>query len=379
MTRKFCAGLLWLLPWTACAQGEGKSPTIDWGDLRLQATGNYAYDFNRSRDQSAQATRRKEFGARLTAKERWSIFIYHEFQTHRWLDFTFTAQTTWLFGKNLGRLRVGHSRVPFGFESLTGSRSRSFIELALPMQAFFQNRRTGLDWSLQREHYLVELGFYPLGDLHGDNDGRTWDARVAWIPRRAHDKVWHIGASWSEERLASRTDGRGQRTSPSVRWQARPEVGLLATRLIDTGTIDRIQAIRRAGLEALWIDGPFSLQAEYLDTRTRRYGMPSFTGRGYYVFGSYFLTGGPRPYRGGQVDNPDARNSQAVELLLRYSALDLNDGAIAGGGERNMTLGANWYPNAHWKLQINQIFAQAKRRGVRMNDSILALQVQFHF
>ncbi|HEY9131204.1 MAG TPA: porin, partial [Dyella sp.] len=237
----------------------------------------------------------------------------------------------------------------------------------------------GLDWSLQRERYLVELGFYPLGDLHGDNDGRTWDARLAWIPRRAHDKVWHIGASWSEERLASRMDGRGQRISPSVRWQSRPEVGLLATRLIDTGTIDRVQAIRRAGLEALWIEGPLSIQAEYLHTRVRRHGPPSFTGRGYYVFGSYVLTGESRPYRDGQVANPNARNKQAVELLLRYSALDLNDGAIAGGREHNMTAGANWYPNDHWKLQINQIFVHAKRRGLRTDDRILALQVQFHF
>ena len=377
-----------------CASAEAAEtelwpPSIRWGDTRLVATGSYNYDFNRSQgdsgSQSAQTHRRKEFGFRLIHPGRWDSFLYMDFQSRRWLDATFAVQSKWLFGTDIGRFRIGHTRVPFGFESLTPSRTRSFMEFSLPMQAFFHNRRTGLDWSLERKHYLLDVGYYLSGDLHGDNKGRSAGAHAAWVPINEKHDVLHMGTSWSIDRPRATTDGRGQRNEPGIRWQTRPEAGFIPASMVNTGTIDHVRSVHRQGLEALWIHGPASLQGEYLRVRTLREGRPDFTGSGYYLFGSYVLTGESRPYfhsivGNGQVGNiVPGRAGGAWELLLRYSAIDLDDGAIRGGRQHNVTWGVNWYFKRHLKLQANQVFAHARRQGLDQRERIFEMRAQLHF
>jgi phosphate-selective porin OprO/OprP len=83
---------------------------------------------------------------------------------------------------------------------------------------------------------------------------------------------------------------------------------------------------------------------------------------GFYVSGSYALTGEMRQYRRrrGHVARIEPKRSLgeggpgAFEIALRFSRLDLNDGVVQGGA-------LNWYPNVPGKVSFNVV--RANREG----------------
>ncbi|WP_188794324.1 OprO/OprP family phosphate-selective porin [Dyella nitratireducens] len=381
-----------------CALGMGVSVTASAYDLnqwptrytspdgtQWNITGNYQYDAMFARHnaviEDAHTHRRKEFGLSARKQGQWDAIVYFDFQSKSWLDVFWRVNSQWLFGKDYGQIRLGHSKPQVGFEGGTASRANSFVEMALPMQAFFETRRTGIDWAFERPRYLLNLGYYFASDLNGNNDGNTVTARAAWTPRKQQADVLHLGLSASLEHPHGSTDGRGVYTPASVRWRARPEAGLTDVRLIDTGSLSHVHSNRRLGFEGLWIHGPLSLQGEYLQARSlRQQGLPGYVGDGYYLFVSYVLTGESRTYAGGNVGNViPARPWGAVELLLRHSALNLDHDPINGGHQHDLTLGVNWYLTQHFKFQANYVEARASQQGVQQHPSITELRAQVYF
>lgn len=361
----------------------------DGTDLAL--TGVYRYDLNdfgndalpdgRSRFEDSHTNRRKELGLTLKKKGVYDAVIGYEYQGRSWLDTNLRVQSKALFGTDYGAFRFGYSKTPVGFEGVTSTKATSFLELALPVQALYEGRRTGVDWAFERPRWLVNVGYYWGQDLQGDNDGTTIAARLAWTPHKRDGDVVHLGISASEERPDATTDGRGVRTLPVARFRSIPEAGLTSVRLVDSGTLSNVDDIRRYGLEALWIGGPWSVQGELLNVDVgRKGGKPGYDAGGFYVFGSWILTGESRPYSGGNTGNLKPKGAWgAWELLLRYSQLDLDDGAIRGGRQRDWTLGANWYLTQHFKFQANYIQASSDRAGLSLDPRILELRAQVQF
>ncbi|WNL45025.1 porin [Dyella sp. BiH032] len=347
--------------------------------------GNYQYDWmdvsGSKKLEDAHTNRRKEFGFIARKKDQWDAMVYFDFQSKQWLDVYWRMETKWLFGQDYGKLRFGYSKLPVGFEGVTSARNDSFMELALPLQAFYETRRTGIDWAFERPTYLINAGYYFGEDLQGDNDGTTVAARAAWTPLKKEGDVLHLGVSASVEHPDATTDGRGVDHSPAARWRARPEAGLTTVRLIDSGSLSHVDSNRRLGLEGLWIHGPLSFQGEYLHAHSERAdGLPDYTADGWYAFGSYVLTGESRPYTAGNVGNIKPRGAWgAVELLMRYSTLDLDHGKILGGREHDLTFGANWYLTQHFKFQANYVKVHATRQGKREDPDILELRAQVYF
>jgi phosphate-selective porin OprO/OprP len=76
---------------------------------------------------------------------------------------------------------------------------------------------------------------------------------------------------------------------------------------------------------------------------------------------SWFPTGEHRPYDKAQGEFgrvvPKSRRG-AIELLARYSTMDLNalDAGVKGGEEAVTTLGVNWYANANVRIMANYLF-----------------------
>ena len=191
----------------------------------------------------------------------------------------------------------------------------------------------------------------------------------------------HLGIAAAQERPDSEVNGLGVTVHPSVRWRARPEAALTGVRLVDSGTLTRVDRIDRTGLEALWIHGPWSLQGEYLRQKTTRdLGLPSYSADGGYVFASWLATGESRGYSAGNVANPKPKGTYgALELLARYSRIDLDSDGIAGGRERNWTLGANWYITPYFKFQANYVKSDATRGALSADPSVFQLRAQMHF
>ncbi|MGN6520285.1 MAG: OprO/OprP family phosphate-selective porin [Dokdonella sp.] len=361
----------------------------DGTDVGLTAV--YRYDINQfSEDRRAggsaafedsHTNRRKELGLTLRKKGVYEAIVDYEYQGKSWLDTNVRVQSRPFLGTDIGAFRFGYSKTPVSFEGVTGTKATSFLELALPAQAIFEGRRTGIDWQFERPAYIVNLGYYWGQDLLGDNDGTTVGGRVAWTPRKAEGDVVHLGFSTSREDRDGTTDGRGVHHDPSVRLSTPPETGLTPVRLVDTGSLSKADRVDRSGFEALWIAGPWSVQGELLRADVSRFGgNPDFAASGGYVFGSWVLTGESRPYSGGNVGNikPKGRWG-AWELLLRYSALDLNDGPVRGGKEHDWTLGANWYLTQHFKFQANYIQATSDKGNLSLDPRIFELRAQIQF
>jgi phosphate-selective porin OprO/OprP len=384
MTPALLALSLATTPLLASAADFDNWPTkVAFSDgTELAATGNIAYDWNNfSGDiENADAVRRKEFGATLKKKGVYDAMLYYDFQSDTWLDVFFRVESKALFGQDIGRFRVGYIKTPVGLDAVTSSRAGSFMEFAMPVQAFYAGRRTGIEWALERPAYLLQAGAYGGKDLQGDNPGTMQALRAVWTPVKAEGNVLHLGLALSQENPRGWRDGRDVHHEATARFRARPEAGLTDLRLVDSGALVTADKVNRAGLEGIWIRGPFSLQGEALKATITRDGQPDYTGNGQYLMGSWVLTGESRPYAAGGVANiKPARDYGAVELLARYSRLDLDDGAVLGGREHNWTFGANWYLTSHFKFQANYVKADASRRGVHRTPEIFEVRAQVHF
>ena len=349
------------------------------------ATGLYQYDVDDfSHDdglmRDAHTNRRKYFAVYLKKKGVYDAKAEFDFQSKKWQDVYLRVQSKALFGKDAGAFRIGQSKTPVGFEGNTSSSAPTFIELALPTQAVYENRRVGVDWALSRPSWLAAVGYYG-GDLQGDNDGHTLAGRLAWVPRHRPGDVLHLGVTASREAPESSVNGLGLTNVPSARFRSTPEAGLSPLYLVDSGMLKHVDEIDRYGFEALWIRGPWSLQGEYLRANTSfDDGKPAYRIDGWYAFASWVATGESRPYKDGNVGNVQpSRPWGAVEFAARYSTLDLDAGNVMGGREHDWTLGVNWYLSQHLKLQANYIRAFSDRKGLAVDPRIVELRAQIAF
>lgn len=389
-------GLAAVVPTMACASGSQANtysfadnwPTHyvfdDGTDVGLAFKYQYdAVDFSHDDGQfpSAHTARRKELGFYIKKKGVYDAAVGYDYQGRQWLDTYVRVQSAAVFGRDAGAFRVGFTKTPVGFEGNTGSGATTFLEVAPAEVVGYAGRRTGVDWALQRPHYLIDAGYYRGGDLNGDNDGTMVAARFAWVPHNAPGDVWHLGLSASRETPEWTTDGRGDHVPPSARFRSRPAVALIARQLVDSGALAYVDTIDRRGAEALWIDGPWSLQGEYLDTRVAFTDQrPAYRLNGYYAFASWVVTGESRPYSGGNVGNIKPKGPYgAFELALRYSQIDLDDSPVLGGREHDWTLGANWYINKYLKLQANYVRVHSTRSGRSLDPNVTELRAQIQF
>ena len=389
------AGISLLAPMVASAADDPATPwrfADAWPTHHVFGNGTdlglslkYQYDIDRfgndgGRLEDAQTFRRKEVGVYLKKKGVYDAVAIFNLQGRTWSDVYLRVHSEAVLGVDAGAFRLGFSKTPVGFEGNTSTGATTFLELALPGEAIYANRRLGIDWALERPHFVINAGYYAGGDLNGGSDGHMVASRVAWVPLNEAGRVIHLGLSASRERPSGSIDGRGVYTPPGARLRARPEAGL-ASQLIDSGTLAPAEHIDRRGFEALWIHGPWSAQGEYLAaTVTLADQRPNYRAHGYYAFVSWVVTGESRPYAGGNVGDikPQGRLG-AFELALRYSELDLDHAGVRGGHERNWTLGANWYINRYLKLQANYVRARSERPDVRVDPNVFELRAQVQF
>ena len=194
-------------------------------------------------------------------------------------------------------------------------------------------------------------------------------ARVAVLPLVGDDTLIHLGAHGSRVFKVADTGGPDVALAGRypVNFQERAELRVDGTRLIATGAINAAH-VNTIGAEAIAQKQQFMVQGEYEQITVERLASalsnPHFSG--WYVEGSWVLTGERRKYNTGTfavdaptVDHPfDARHGTygAFELAARYSVTNLNYNAgsfgtatpadgIRGGKQSIVTAGLNWYLN----------------------------------
>jgi phosphate-selective porin OprO/OprP len=276
----------------------------------------------------------------------------------------------------LGTVRAGWMKEPIGFEHLTSSRWRTFMESA-PGIGALSLRSPGVMLLNASEEERVT---WAAGVFHAQNDNfgfgigdgqYAYTGRLTWLPWYEDEggQLLHLGIGASHRHLNG--DEVTLRARPSVRTMP----GSLEPALADTGSIagttQEVLDVELAG-----VLGPWTLQSEYYCTWIHDAifpNQPPPTGvpvgtlfyQGAYVEVLYFLTGEHQPYsrKDAVFDRvvplhdfniwSDSWSAGAWQVGLRYGYLDLQNKGVNGATLHDIVLGLNWFLNPNTKVQWN--------------------------
>ncbi|KPK29936.1 MAG: hypothetical protein AMK70_14975 [Nitrospira bacterium SG8_35_1] len=278
-------------------------------------------------------------------------------------------------------LVLGQHGEPFSLEDMSSSLSTTFMERALP-NALVTGSNVGASFNTYRGWWGLNAGLY-AEDLESGRDlsdqGYGLTGRIYFNPAFSKGKLFHLGSSLSVRDISD-TDG--------FFFRRRPESGLTDVRYVDTGDVKNTENVLRYNIEAAVAAGSLSIQGEYIGAKlTRDSGYENLSFDGWYIFASWFPTGGSRNYfhREGVFGYPEIKSKNGeLELAVRYSILDLTDGPVRGGTEKNITFGVNWYLSRQIRLMANyiivdnDIFADADDT-LEGNDDPRILQFRFQY
>ena len=229
--------------------------------------------------------------------------------------------------------------------------------------------KIGLNWS---------MGWY--GDSYSNEESfSTYEhqqvARVSWLPIRSDlsHTLLHLGVSVRYGKAENR----------QLRLRARPE-SFQAPYVVDTGLFDA-QGSFTSGLEAYYRSGPLLLGGEFFlqDVDSKSTGDPSFNGGELFV--AWNVTGETRPYKAAGAYFLAVSPSRpvwqggpgAIELVLRYSDVDLDAGTLRGGRYRRITPMVNWHLSDNIRLEFAYGYGELDRFDLTGNTRFFNMRAQF--
>jgi phosphate-selective porin OprO and OprP len=273
-----------------------------------------------------------------------------------------------------------------------------------PVKAFIGKQKESFSYELvelsvvmpQQERILLpffptrNIGINFLGPLAG---GRmTWAAGAFndWLTnglpfaRNASDYTGRVTAlAWES---AGKTGylhlGAGYRSGGAdngmMEFAGRPESNV-ADKFTDTGEF-AASGSNEVSLEGLVSIGRFAVLTEHIGAwvHAPASGNPYFSGS--YLEGSWILTGESRPYLrafgyAGRV--VPKRRFGAVELVARFSHVDLTSGPIDGGTLDKWHVGLNWWASAEWKVGFSYGDADLTKAGLVGTTKMWLTRVQW--
>jgi phosphate-selective porin OprO/OprP len=279
---------------------------------------------------------------------------------------------------NFRRLRYlqfqgGKFRLPFGRDTLTGMNRLDFVfrsrigaligparDLGLMLHGPVWDRKFRYEFGVFRHD--GENAFTGADRPTGERTiaGRIRSEPKRYLPLPKIMETLEIAAAFTRGNVPEGRNSLRGRTTYDKNYFPRIDVNGNRTRL---------------GAEFSWQPGPFSLQAEASQVRDQRLNqsfrqtdLPDVIGRGWYVFGTWLLTGeqkagGVRPRKPLTFDQ---LGWGAVEIAVRNEFLRFGSMESAGreiaspraanllrSSNRAWTFGLNWYVNRYVKIQGN--------------------------
>ena len=305
--------------------------------------------------------RRTRINIKGSANKHWSYKATYDFNSEKDtanLDEGYVKYDT----KKGFTITAGKTKADMMLEQRTSSKWISTVERGL-LNAM--NEKVNYLVGKPGDGAGVKLGFYAKesrisgaisvfdaykNDSDDDNDMILHStARLNYSPKIGKNEYAHFGVSYGM------VDYKGETSKAEL------QLGIHQgdkTLLADAAAGD----ITNLGIEAAYVNGPFSLQAEYFDNETElEDGTKGFEWDGYYGQLSYVLTGETRGYKwkGAKFDKikPKGKNG-AIELVLRYEDISIDDadeGTVAANEvdiDRTV-LGVNWYVTNTVKFMAN--------------------------
>jgi phosphate-selective porin len=320
---------------------------------------------------------------RLSARGHFELFrSWNYMVSYEYKGFDQTSEDDWnttdfristLLGPKLGTLTLGKIKEPFVYEMVGDAANLPHNERLL--SPFFRSRNDGMTLGNavldQRATWVV--GWYSDWWTQGtswSDSGNDFAGRVTVLPVWSGDgaNYLHLAAS---TRYYSAADDQ-------LRYKGKPASNV-ADDYVDTGKIPGDHAWH-TGVEALWNHGGYSVLAEYVraDLSTRDGSDPTLGG--WYVTGSWVITGEHRPYdrKAGYARRimPQGRWG-AFELIGRVGHVDLDDRGVSGGTMDGWWAGVNWWANNRWKASIGYGNIDLDRFGIAGNTKTLLTRLQW--
>ena len=290
------------------------------------------------------------------------------------LDVPFIADTV---------LSIGKQKEPISGERVQSMLYNHMQERTAVSDALMPSRNVGIVWSgagaLPYSTWAVGVfNDWFDADQDFDESATQYVGRASWAPHRTDDdtSLLHVGLGY---RYSNAKEGFRYRTEPEINQ---------APVFVDTGfgtptgvlPADNMQTWNA---ELSWRRGPLWIASEYTRTSVDNPDLANPNFDGYWIAGSWVLTGEMRPYNktSGTFGNlPIARTvyqggKGAWELSARWSSINLSDGLVEGGEMDIASLGVSWWLTPIFSVGVNYRYIWNTRLGVEGTSSGLNSRV----
>lgn len=322
--------------------------------------------------------RAARLGAALRSKDEtgWSLFFAVDYQESR----TREDETFQLYDLRL-RVPVGDVKIDIGKQKQPFVFEVAGLSILNPQQErilspFFVTRSIGVRASgpLAGDRMTWSAGWYndwlETDNSFSDN-ANDWVGRLTGLVSVSPDNLDYLHLGLGLRRLGA-DDG-------TMRFRGRPGSNV-ADYYVDTGDFAADHATQ-LGLELVWNHGPFLVAAEHVVSRVNADASDDPYFYGSYAMFSWMLTGESRPYLRelGSTGTVIPRSERgAIELVARYSHLNLNDKLIQGGELDKWHLGVNWWLSRQWKAGLSWGAADLDRFGVEGQTDMVLTRLQWY-
>jgi phosphate-selective porin OprO/OprP len=274
----------------------------------------------------------------------------------------------------VGRTKEGFStnKIMVGYNGWTNERSAA-------SDSFIPILADGIKWTgAAGDHFVYNAGVFmdewSETESFNKNDNQAV-ARVVWLPLpKKSAPLLHFAV---EARYGAANNG-------TLRFRSKPESFPAQSYAVDTGKF-AADSSNMFGFEAYYRPGSLMFGSEYYLNKVTapQFGDPLFTGGE--VFASYLFTGEIHPYNTAGAffeavspSHPMFKDGfGAVEAVVRYSQVDLNDARIAGGRFWRITPMINWYWSDNVRLEFVYGFSRLNRFGLEGDTQYFQGRIQF--
>ncbi|HEX4871463.1 MAG TPA: porin [Nevskiaceae bacterium] len=332
-------------------------------------------DANDGADASDTRIRRARLGIGGTIDQDWDFTVVFETLDDTRQSNVYQAQLTYT-GFDVFDITGGRFKRPFALEEISSSNWISTIERSIATDLTANNiAQSGLMLSQVYDTAHGPVSWYASVQEDGLQNANGRDqygyyARGAWAPLHGKEQTLHLGLAVAELSLPEDFELT------------------LGTRLGVSAAQNQTLAVvadddRQYGLEAAWIRGPLSVQAEYVNRTLGEQGGDTEI-EGGYLQATFTLTGESREYKKypARIDRIKPANARygAVELVAKLEQVDVRVNGAAEQTVNLTTVGANWYLNQNLRLMLNVLSADGDELGTTQADgNAVSARFQFTF
>ena len=262
-------------------------------------------------------------------------------------------------------------------EGKTSSLTNPFIERSISYSPFTKHRRVGLLFNYFKQDWAIKVGAFgsELSKNQMSDKSRLINSRFYFLPMSNLDNshYLHLGINASYQKIESFDKSLTFKSqTPSV----------IEKTIANTGSIENIESYKQYVPEFRYQNGPFSANLEYYKSYLERKNLGNLTFSGGYISSSYFLTKSSYDY-GIEDGTPESviNSKNAIEIVTRYSYLDLNDKGVTGGKLKSYDLGVNYYLNDNFRVMLSYIANKSKDAPSisDRNSQLLIMRLQANF